>query len=362
MASVKSATVGVFGFGNVGRTLARQVMDVGLRVGLVADSSAVLVSKGPKGFSRDALKAIGDAKAAGQRLADVSGDFVAHNSPSSAIESFASHENPVVADCSAFESPEPYLLPALDRGIPIALANKKPLTGSFNWYKALVERPELIGYEATCGAGLPVICSADRLLDSGDEMTRIEGQLSGTLGYILSALEGGGRFSDIVAEAKSLGFTEPDPRDDLSGTDVARKAMILARKFGGDAYGEMADIVVESLYPEEFASLSLDEFMNRLPELDGYFADKISAANAEGKKLRYAAVVEPNKTIQVGLQMVPSDSPLASLKGTDNLVSFSTKWYDTNPLVVRGPGAGLEVTAAGVLADVAVLCHKNYSK
>jgi homoserine dehydrogenase len=355
-------TVGVFGFGNVGRTLARQAKDVGIRVSLVADSSGVLVSNAVGGFNRKQLAALGEAKSAGKKLSAQLGEWTVFESASEALDSskFKLCVKPVLADCSAFESPEAYLLPALKRGIPVALANKKPLTGKYEWYEQLMASRSKIGIEATCGAGLPVMVTCDRLIDSGDKMTRVEGQLSGTLGYVLSALEAGGKFSEIVAEAKALGYTEPDPRDDLSGLDVARKALILGRRFLGKEAGSMADVKVEALYPPEFGNLSIDEFMRRLPELDALYAEKVANAAKADKRLRYCAVVEPGKQIVVGLQEVPADSALAGLKGTDNLIAFKTKWYNGNPLVVRGPGAGAEVTAGGVLADIAMLVHKNY--
>jgi len=241
------------------------------------------------------------------------------------------------------------LLPALEAGLPIVLANKKPLSEDLETFKALTKKSHMIRMEATCGAGLPVINTLQRMINSGDKVTRIEGQLSGTLGYILGALEGGGKFSEIVKEAKAKGFTEPDPRDDLSGTDVARKALILARLLGENV--SMKDITIEALFPDEFASLSMEEFMQRLPELDSEMNRRISEARDNGSITRYAAVVEPGKPINVGLVRVDPSHPLASLRGTDNLVSFSSKFYNTSPKVVRGPGAGLEVTASGVLAD-----------
>lgn len=230
----------------------------------------------------------------------------------------------------------------------MALANKKPLTGSIADWEALTSDRDLIRFESTVGAGLPVISTLRRLLDSGDVVTSIEGQLSGTLGYILSALEHGEKFSSVVVDAKGKGFTEPDPRDDLSGLDVARKALIMARGLGQKL--DLSDIDIEALYPAEMAELPLEEFMQRLPELDSHIDSKVSAAAKNNKKLRYAATVN-DAGIKVGLVEVGEDSPLFSLQGTDNLISFKTGWYDSSPTVIRGPGAGLYVTAAGVLSD-----------
>lgn len=230
----------------------------------------------------------------------------------------------------------------------MALANKKPLTGPMADFKSLTKDRDLIRFESTVGAGLPVICTLRRLLDAGDSVKLIEGQLSGTLGYILSGLQKGEKFSSVVSAAKAQGFTEPDPRDDLSGLDVARKALILARCIGLEA--ELSQIDVEALYPAHMAEIAADEFMQRVGELDESVQERVDSAAAKEKRLRYAATISPEK-ITVGLVEVELQSPLASLDGTDNLISFTTGWYDSSPTVVKGPGAGLEVTAAGVLSD-----------
>lgn len=240
------------------------------------------------------------------------------------------------------------LLPAQSKGIAVALANKKPLTGSLEDFDRLTENRKLIRFESTVGAGLPVIVTLRRLLDSGDKIDKIEGQLSGTLGYILSGLQKGGKFSEIVSKAKELGFTEPDPRDDLSGLDVARKALILSRCFGERI--TLDDIPVEPLFPKEMAELDVESFMSKLGELDESIGTRVKFAMDQGKRLRYAAIIEPGSAT-VGLVQADGSSALASLDGTDNLIAFNTTWYNTSPLVVRGFGAGTEVTAAGVLGD-----------
>ena len=238
----------------------------------------------------------------------------------------------------------------------MALANKKPLTGDFEDFAALTKDRGLIRFESTVGAGLPVIFTLRRLLDAGDKVKLVEGQLSGTLGYILSGLQKGEKFSSVVNDAKAKGFTEPDPRDDLSGLDVARKALILARCIGLQA--DLSEVEVEALYPEHMADIAAAEFMERVPELDEFVQERVDAAAAKEKRLRYAATIRPEK-ITVGLVEVEKDSPLASLDGTDNLISFTTEWYQTSPTVVKGPGAGLEVTAAGVLSDAMDLYGRN---
>ena len=158
--------------------------------------------------------------------------------------------------------------------------------------------------------------------------------------------------STQVLEAKSKGYTEPDPRDDLGGVDVARKALILARGLGWRL--ELSDVNVEPLYPPELASLSVDDFMAKLPSLDADFAKRATEAKARGEALRYAATVEDGR-LTVGLVSVSTQSPLGSLSGTDNLVEYYTTWYDPSPLVVRGAGAGAGATAAGALADMVEL-------
>lgn len=356
--SMAGRSLAVFGFGNVGRVLCEQALAVGCAVPVVADSSAAIVKS--SGLTSDDLRTLGEAKAGGVKLAEAAASVADArvSTPKEAVAFMAKLPGkPGVADTSAnANAAEDYLLDALKLKLPISLANKKPLSEDLAAFRALTADPSLIGYEATVGAGLPVICTLQRMIDSGDEVTRAEGQLSGTLGYILSALQQGGKFSDIVREAKAQGFTEPDPRDDLSGTDVARKALILARTMGEDI--SMDQLTVEALYPSSFADLPLDEFMDRLPELDDEIDAKVRKASEANEMLRYAAVVEPGKPISVGLVQVKSDAPLASLQGTDNLVSFSSKWYNNSPTVVRGPGAGLEVTAAGVLADFLFLTRK----
>ncbi|HXF60845.1 MAG TPA: hypothetical protein VNK95_04470, partial [Caldilineaceae bacterium] len=187
-----------------------------------------------------------------------------------------------------------------------------------------------------------------------DEVQRITGAFSGTLGYVMTGLQAGHPFSAVVREAHRLGYTEPDPRDDLGGVDVARKALILARGLGWRL--EMDDVEVQGLYPAEMASLTVDEFMAALPTLDDHFRAQVEAAAAAGKVLRYAAQVE-NGACRVGPTLAPADSPLGRLTGTDNLVEFSTRWYSPNPLVVQGRGAGVDATAAGVLSDIIDLAY-----
>ena len=191
-----------------------------------------------------------------------------------------------------------------------------------------------------------------KLAEAGDRVDIILGCLSGTLGYVMTQVEGGARYSDAVRRAYDLGYTEPDPRDDLSGTDVARKALILARTLGRRA--EMKDIALEQLYPPELSQGDPQRFLAGLVAMDAAMAGRLAAARRRKEVLRYVARIE-NDGIHVGVEAVPEASPLGRLQGTDNQVVVHTRRYRTNPLVVTGPGAGAEVTAAGVLNDIVAI-------
>lgn len=196
---------------------------------------------------------------------------------------------------------------------------------------------------------MPIIDTFHKLVDAGDTVHRIEGCTSGTLGFILTELGRGKSFSDAVRRAMALGYTEPDPRDDLSGMDVARKAIILARLMG--FRGELGDISIESLVPEHARTWPKEEFLRRLNEFDADWAERVDDAKRRGLVLRYVAAATRQR-VTVGLRAVPLSSPFAGLRGTDNQVVFTTARYRENPLVISGPGAGPAVTAAGVLNDV----------
>ncbi|MGN6391416.1 MAG: hypothetical protein ACTHM9_04075, partial [Gemmatimonadales bacterium] len=241
----------------------------------------------------------------------------------------------------------------LMHGMDLVLANKRPLAGRRAVSEALWQTARARGrrvlHEATVGAGLPIIDTYHKLIESGDRVERIDGLLSGTLGFVLTELMSGAPFSRAVRTAMSRGYTEPDPREDLSGMDVARKALILARLLGFQ--GELARTAVESLVPKWARTIPLEEFLDRLDELDADWRRRAEAAARTGAVLRYVATVTPSR-IAVGLRAVPATSPLAALKGTDNQVVFTTARYKSNPLVITGPGAGAAVTAAGVLNDI----------
>ncbi len=278
------------------------------------------------------------------------------------IVDIAGRAGTVVVDCTASTKTVPALLFALERRYKIALANKKPLTLEQEVYARLTSAGTTSGedgnpvrylgrsrWETTVGAGLPVIVTLNRLLASGDEIQHIAGTFSGTLGYVMTGLQEERPFSTIVREAHRLGYTEPDPCDDLGGIDVARKALILARGLGWKL--NLDDVEVTGLYPADMDGIAIPEFLERLPVLDHQFQEQVQQAASQGKVLRYAATVE-NGHCRVGPVTVDASSPLGRLSGTDNLIEFHTHWYSPNPLVVQGRGAGTNATAAGVLSDI----------
>ena len=261
--------------------------------------------------------------------------------------------NLCVVDTTSAEMTEVHLA-CLRRGVPVVTANKKPITDRSAAYAEIrrLGRADRMRYwyETTAGAGLPIVSTVRELVDTGDEVTRIAGCLSGTLGYICSQLDHGRTFSEIVREAKELGYTEPDPRDDLNGMDVARKALILAREIGYRL--ELDDLEIEGMVSDALLDApSVDAFMAMLTGEDAAYAQRVESGADRGQVLRYVATVGDG-TCRVGLENVDRDSPLGSLAGPDNMVVCTTKRYRDNPLIVRGPGAGPEVTAGGLFGDL----------
>ena len=208
-------------------------------------------------------------------------------------------------------------------------------------------------YETTAGAGLPIVRLLEDLVATGDRVRSVRGVLSGTMTYLFGQIERGATFSEAARAAQEQGYAEPDVRDDLSGEDVARKLLILARAAGLRA--ERADIEVESLVPPEVADVPATLVTDALAAADGAWAERVAQAEAAGRRLRYVGEIRAEgdgARFRVGVSAVPTDSPLGRLGGADNLVEITTDRYATSPVVVQGPGAGAEVTAAGVLADV----------
>lgn len=264
--------------------------------------------------------------------------------------------NPVIIDCTASAQVSQMYYEWINKGIHVVTPNKKANSGAFDQYKRIreLQRKSRIHYfyEATVGAGLPIISTLRSLVETGDKIVKVEGVFSGTLSYIFNNFNGEKSFSQIVSEAKASGYTEPDPRDDLSGMDVARKVVILARECGLQL--ELDDVKVQSLVPEPLQGLtSSDEFLNELPNFDEEMELRRKGAEVSGEVLRYVGVVDVKTNEgRVELQSFPKSNALAQLSGSDNLVSFTTSRYLRQPLIVRGPGAGPEVTAAGVFSDL----------
>lgn len=264
--------------------------------------------------------------------------------------------SPVVVDCTAAENPPAQYLSWLKKGIHVVTPNKKMGSGSLERYLAAqqIQKENNVHwlYEATVGAGLPIIATVKHLIGAGDKILKIEGIFSGTLSYIFNEFKAGMRFSDVVTDAKSKGYTEPDPRDDLAGMDVARKVTILARECG--IMVELDDIPVESLVPEPLRSVSsVEEFMSRLPDFDDDMKSKMEEASSKGECLRYVGVVNvEERKGSVNLLTYPERHPFSQLNGSDNIVSITTERYLHQPLIVIGPGAGAEVTAGGVFSDL----------
>ncbi|HEX2269187.1 MAG TPA: hypothetical protein VHH35_06620, partial [Pyrinomonadaceae bacterium] len=205
-------------------------------------------------------------------------------------------------------------------------------------------------YETNVGAGLPIIQTLRGLVETGDEIIKIEGVLSGTLSYIFNSLDGRRTFSEVVREAHSLGLTEPDPREDLSGVDVARKLIILAREMGLAV--EIDAVHVESLVAEDLREGTVDQYLATLGKHDQTIAALLDSARDRGEVVRYVGTIDSNGGLSARMRSYPVEHPFASLTGSDNIVSFQTARYNSQPMIVRGPGAGPEVTAAGVFADL----------
>ncbi len=346
----------LLGAGRIGRALIAQIAAQptqgarALRVVAVIDTSGYMFD--PRGISARRLDALARGKDNGTSMATMQHGVAA--SARDAVEFIAGHvlSRPVLVDIASGDTTAA-LLAAARNGMHLVLANKVPLAASSRSARQLLAETRSNGrrvlYEATVGAGLPVIDTIQQLVLSGDRVDAIDSSPSGTMGYLFSEMGRGRSFSQAVLAAMTLGYTEPDPRDDLAGTDVARKGLILARMLG--YAGELSDVQIESLVPAELTEVTRDEFLAALPSRDAYWADRVAAAAAVDQVLRYRAR-STRGSVKVGLASVPGSGALASLDGTDNLFAFRTARYHERPLIVSGPGAGALVTAAGVLGDV----------
>jgi aspartokinase/homoserine dehydrogenase 1 len=354
----------LLGCGKVGRALVQLVKEradrVEARFGVrprfvgLADRSGYRFD--PMGLDLGELEAMLAGKAEGRSLASWPG---ARSSPDlTELVREASRwrlVRPVLVDVTDADH-EAFPL-ALSAGFDVVTANKVPLAGPMASWRQLVqlaqERGRILKAEATVGAGLPVIDTVEMLLATGDQLLSVEGCFSGTLGFVMTRLRQGVRFSEAVREAAERGYTEPDPVVDLSGADVARKASILGRLSG--LLAEETPVSLEGLCDPAWAGLPREELLQRLATLDEPMARRVEQAQARQEVLQFVARVEVGEgrgRVQVGPVAVPADSPMGALRGTDNLVVFTTERYRERPLVVQGPGAGISVTAMGVLSDV----------
>ena len=349
--SSKTISIGLVGPGTVGATLLEQIekqadrlttnFNLDLRVRAIARSKAMLL-----GDRRIDLKTW--RKTYAQDAVGL--DF----------ELFEESVNPdhlphaVIIDCTADESVAARYAGWLERGIHVITPNKKASSGPMADYETLQANGKQgsshFFYETTVGAALPIISTLQDLIATGDEIRSVQGIFSGTLAYLFNVYDGSTPFSAIVREARDSGYTEPDPRDDLSGMDVARKLTILARELGHKT--ELGDFPVQSLVPATLRDCSIDDFLGKLADYDEEMNAIFAEAQAAGKKLRYVGRMDATGNAAVGLESVAPDHPFSNINLTDNIVQFETNRYSANPLVVQGPGAGPEVTAGGVFSDL----------
>ena len=349
--SAHTVSVGIIGPGTVGKVLLDQMASQSARLrrdfkldlrvrGLLSSKRMLLSDKGVD------LSQWQSEFASADRPADLAA-FVEHVGVD-----YLPHR--VIIDCTASGEVAKHYADWLAAGIHIVTPNKKANSAPLESYRALHQARRLGGthylYEATVGAGLPVVQTLRDLRETGDEITSIEGIFSGTLAYLFNVYDGSREFSDIVVEAKQRGYTEPDPRDDLSGTDVARKLIILGREMGLEL--ELSDVQVESLVPAGLEQGSIDEFLQRLPQHDSAMKNRYERASAAGKVLRYVGRLTADGKATVGVVELDRKHPFANIALTDNVVRFATSRYNNNPLIVQGPGAGPEVTAGGIFADL----------
>jgi len=348
--SPNTLSIALIGPGTVGRVLLEQIasqqerlkaLNVDLRVRAIAGSKRMLLEEGSIDLAHWSARMAekGEPLDAVKLMNHVQADYIPHT---------------VLIDCTASADVAAHYPDWLARGVHIVTPNKKANSGSMPFYKSVQDARRATGthylYEATVGAGLPIIQTLRDLRETGDEITSIEGIFSGTLAYLFNVFDGSEPFSSIVRTAKQKGYTEPDPRDDLSGVDVARKLIILAREMGLTL--EMSDVKVGGLVPKELESCSIEEFMQRLPQFDAAMSKTLAEARARSEILRYVGRIDAAGRATVGLTRLDARHTFGNMALTDNVVRFATRRYCDNPLIVQGPGAGPEVTAGGVFSDL----------
>jgi aspartokinase/homoserine dehydrogenase 1 len=354
--SAKTISIGIIGPGTVGGALLDQL--AGERERLHREFNIDLRVRGIANSQRMVL---------GSRDVDLAGwrETLGEQGQPADLDAFADHVQPdhlphaVIIDCTASAAVAGRYAGWLARGIHVISPNKRANSGAWSDYQAIRqacrEHNAHYLYETTVGAGLPVIQTLRDLRDTGDRIASIQGIFSGTLAYLFNQYDGTRRFSEIVREARARGFTEPDPREDLSGMDVARKTIILAREAGLPL--ELSELSVRSLVPTGLDGGSIDEFMDRLGEHDEAMDALVGEAQAHGQVLRYVGKLDLlSGQATVELARFDRDHAFARINLTDNIVQYVTGRYSENPLIIQGPGAGPEVTAGGVFADLLRLC------
>jgi len=354
------------GLGLIGQNVISQVIDqrerwqreYGIRViyRALIDSTGGVACDEAGGYTNDDLAAFLRHRQGGGRIATLPDGWGWTKRSASEALTLTQPFGPVIAIDTAAGSRTAELLGSnLTNGGGAVLSNKAPLAlPSSDPVAALLWSESgfrgRMRYETTCGAGLPVISTLRSMIASGDEITEVVGALSGTLGAIFTDVDAGKPFSQAVVDAKAAGFTEPDPRDDLSGLDVARKALILARTIGIPV--ELDQIEIENLVPESLRDGSVDDFLAGISQVDAEIAKRADSARANGKRLKYVASVSAGAPISVGMREIPLDTVLGSLTGPENIITIKSARYSANPINITGPGAGAAVTAAGVVADM----------
>lgn len=357
------------GVGLIGGTTIEQVLenreswrhnlDIDVEYRGLFDVDGAVACEEPGGYSEQTLRRVLEARRQRRRLAAMAPEFgLTPRTGEEALDIVLAQGPTIVLDTAVGESTVALGTRALAAGAGAVFSNKAPFAmphgtpaGDAIW--AETGALGRVRYETTCGAGLPVMSTLRSLLDTGDEIIEIVGALSGTFGAIFSDVANGTSFSAAVRAAKANGYTEPDPRDDLSGLDVARKALILARTTGRRV--DLSELEIENLVPDRLRGLSVEEFLDRVGDLDAGMAAKAAEAKRAGQALKYVATVRPDGPIAVGLRAIDRSTVLGALQGPENIISFRTKRYDEFPLNVTGPGAGAAVTAAGVIADMLAL-------
>lgn len=356
-------TVHVFmvGVGLIGSTLLQQIArqqealesEYGINLRLVGLANSQRMAFSPEGIAPGRAK---DVLLNGPETGDSSVVEVYAGGVSAFIEKMRNLNLPNTAfcDCTANEDIAKCYVEVLEASIPVITPNKRANSASYEYYSSLRDVSRTRGipylYETTVCAGLPVISTIKDLVLAGDKISSIEAVVSGTLSYIFNNFDGTVPFSQLVRQAKEKGYTEPDPREDLNAMDAARKALILAREAGMAL--EFEDISIEPILPEAaLAAESVEAFFLELEKADAQFEARRRAAADKGRFLRYVARIDAQGA-RLGMAELGPDSPFSSLVDADNLVVVFTKRYNTLPLVVRGPGAGAEVTAGGIFADI----------